>query len=172
MGVLQERILMIDHIVVVSWYMQLLQKLLSVWIKTIILLSTKPIIIGLINIIIISPWKTSTLPVCYSFNKILKFFFVIRNWSTWFRVNLILHPLYFLIQQLSHIKLSNLLVEIKLVLIYWIINILKYLMSLIQSQIHQAVINLWYRLRKFVGRCYQCRRFHSISSITWWNPEP
>ena len=38
--------------------------------------------------------------------------FTIRTSSTWFHVNLILHPLHFVIQKLSHMKLSYLLLEI------------------------------------------------------------
>ena len=41
--------------------------------------------------------------------------------------------------------------ERKLVLIYWMMNILQSLMSLIQSQIHQPVINFQHRLRKMCG---------------------
>ena len=44
-------------------------------------------------------------------------------------------------------KLSYLLLERKLVLIYWMINILQSLISLIQSQIHQLVIKFQYRLK-------------------------
>ena len=74
--------------------------------------------IGLMNIIIVSPWNTSMLPFIYSFNKILKVFFIIHTFSTWFHVNLILHPTHLVMKQLSHMKLSYLLLEIKWVLIY------------------------------------------------------
>ena len=41
--------------------------------------------------------------------------FIIKTSSTWFHVNLILHPLHFLIQQLLHMKLSYPPLEGKLV---------------------------------------------------------
>ena len=43
-------------------------------------------------------------------------------------------------------KFIYLPLKINLVLIYWIMNTLKYLISLIQSQIHQTVINFQHRL--------------------------
>ena len=55
MDVLQEIILMIDHIEVISWGVQLLQELFSTGNHINILLSTDPIIFGLINEIIIYP---------------------------------------------------------------------------------------------------------------------
>ena len=48
-------------------------------------------------------------------------------------------------------KLSYLLLERNLVLIYWVTNILQSSISLIQSQIHQPVINLQYRLNEMCG---------------------
>ena len=48
-------------------------------------------------------------------------------------------------------KLSYLLMEIKLVLIYWTMNTLKSLMSLIQPQINQPFINFQHSIRK-IGR--------------------
>ena len=91
MEVLQERILMIDHIAVVSWDMQLLQELFSTRSQTSILLSTEPIMFGVMNIIPVSPYKTRKLQVLYYFNKTLKVLFIIKTSSTWFYVNLILH---------------------------------------------------------------------------------
>ena len=96
----------------------------------------KLIMLGLINIIFVCPWKTITLQVLYCFNKILKLFFIICTCSTWSHVNLILHPLHFVVQKFSHMKLSYLILERKLILIYWMMKILKSLMSLIQSQNH------------------------------------
>ena len=141
----------IDFIAIISWDMRLLQEFLSAGIQTVIFLSTDPIILGLVNIIIVSTWKTSILQVIYYLNKTLKVFFVIRAWSTWFHVKLILHPPHFMIQKLSPIKLSYLPMKIKLVLIYWTMNILQSLMSFILYQIHQSAINLRHRLIKMCG---------------------
>ena len=44
---------------------------------------------GLMNIILASPYKTSTLQVTYSFGKILKVIFMIHTSSTWFYAKLI-----------------------------------------------------------------------------------
>ena len=114
-------------------------------------LSTYTIMFGLMNIIFFSPQKTSTSQVIYYLNKILKFLFVIHTPSTWFRVNLILHPIHSSIQQFSHMKFSYLLLEINLALIYFMMKILKYPMSLIKSQIHQPVINFQHRLNEMCG---------------------
>ena len=54
--------------------------------------------------------------------------------------------LHLVIQQLSHIKLNFLPMERTLVLIYCMMKILQYLISLIQSQIIQLVINLHHKL--------------------------
>ena len=107
--------------------------------------------LSLMNITIVSTWKTSTPQVLCYFNNTLKVFFIIRTCLTWFHVNLILHPLHFVIQQFSHMKLSYLLLEIKLFLIYWMRKILQSLMSLIQYQLHHPVINFQHRLRKMFG---------------------
>ena len=131
MGVLQERILMIDDIAVTSWDMQLIQDLLYTGIQTRLLLSTEPIMFGLTNIIIISSYKTNILHVLYYFKNILKVLFIIETSSTGLNVNLILHPLHSLTKQLSNMKLGYLLLERKLVLIYWMMRILQYLLSLI-----------------------------------------
>ena len=142
---------MIDHIAVVSWYIQLLQEGFYTGSQTRLLLSKDPIMFGLINIIIASPLKTSTLQVIYSFNNILKVFFVVQTSSTIFHVKLILHPLNFVIQQFSNMKLSYLLLEIKLVLNYFMMNILPSFMSLVQSQIRHPVVNFQHMLRKICG---------------------
>ena len=63
MDVLQEIILMIDHIKVISYSMQILQELLYTGIHTIILLSTGPITFGLMNVILVSPYNTITLQI-------------------------------------------------------------------------------------------------------------
>ena len=123
MYVLQERIYIIYHIVTISWDVQILQELLYTEIQTRHIIYTETIILGLMNITILSPYKTSTLPDIYYFNNILKLFFIIWIWSTWFHVNLILHSLYFAIQKLSNMKLSYLLLERKLVMIYWMMKI-------------------------------------------------
>ena len=136
-----------DLIADISWDMQLLQELFSTGIQNRILLFTEPIMFGLMNIIIVSPYNTSTLKVLYYFNNILKVLFIIKTSSTWFHVNLILHPLHLMIHQFSHMKLSYLPLERKSVLFYLIMNILQFLISLIQSQIHQPVINFQHRLR-------------------------
>ena len=141
MDVLQKRNLMIDHIVFISWYVQLLQELSSTGIHINLLLSTDTIMFGLMNVIIVSTYNTSTLQVLYYFNNILKVVFIIQTYSTWFHVNLILHPLHFVIQQFSHVKFSYLPLEINLVLIYWIMKTLQSRISLIQYPIHHQVIN-------------------------------
>ena len=151
MGVFQEISLIIYHIEVISWDMQLMQQLLSTVRHTIIFLSADTIVFGLINIILVSPYKTSTLQILHSFNNILKVLFTIWTSSTLFHVNLILHPRCFVIQKFSHMKLIYLLLERKLVLIYWMMKILQSLMSLIQYKIHQPVINFQHRLRKMCG---------------------
>ena len=79
--------------------------------------------------------------------KILKVIFIIQTSSTWFHVNLILYTLHLVIQQPSHIKLSYLPIERKLVLIYWIMKTLKSHTSLIHPQINRLVINFHHKLR-------------------------
>ena len=61
MGVLQEINLIIDHIVVITWDMQLLQE--STGIQTKLVLSIDPIMFGLINVIIVYPYNKITLQV-------------------------------------------------------------------------------------------------------------
>ena len=102
---------------------------------------------GLMNIIIVSAYKTITLQVLYYFKNILKFLFTIHISSTWFHMSLILHPIHSGIKQFSHMKLSYLLLERILVLIYCMMKILQPLLSLIQSQIYQPVINFQHRLK-------------------------
>ena len=63
MDVLQEIILMIDQIVVISWDMQLLQELLSNGLQINLLLSTETIMFGLMDIITVYPYKTSKIQV-------------------------------------------------------------------------------------------------------------
>ena len=79
---LQERILLIYHIEVISWDMHLLHKLSSNGNHINILLSTEPIIFVLMDIVLISTQKKSTLEVLYSFDKILKVVFIIQISST------------------------------------------------------------------------------------------
>ena len=55
MGVLQEIILMIDHIEIISWDIQLLQKLFYTGIWIVLLLSIDTIMFGFMDIIIVSP---------------------------------------------------------------------------------------------------------------------
>ena len=69
---------------------------------------------GLMNIILASPLKTSTLQVHYSFDNILKVIFIIQTYSILFHVNLILHPLHLDMKQLSHMTLSYLPQERKI----------------------------------------------------------
>ena len=123
---------MIDHIMVISWDMQLLQELFSTGSHINLMLSTDTIMFGLMNIMLVSPYNTSTLQVLYHFNKILRLMFIIQTSSTWFHVNLILHPLHLLIQNFSHMKLSYLPLERKLILIYWMMNTLQSRVPLIQ----------------------------------------
>ena len=47
-------------------------------------------------------------------------------------------------------KLNYLPLEIELVLTYWMMKTLQYRISMIQSQIHQPVINYQHRLKKYV----------------------
>ena len=136
---------MIYHIVVISWDMQILQELLSTVHQINLLLFTDTFMFGLENIIIISPYNTITIQVLYYFKNTLKVLFIIKTLSTWFHVDLILQPLHSVIQKFSHIKLSYIPLEIKLVLIYWMMKTLQYLISLIQSQIHQPFINSQHR---------------------------
>ena len=74
---------------------------------------------------------TNTLQVPYSFGKILRFVFIIQTSSTWYHMNLILNIRNLVMKQLSRMILSYLPLERKLVLIYWIMNILQSLTSLI-----------------------------------------
>ena len=114
-------------------------------------LSTYPIMFDFINIIIVSPYNTSPLQVLYSFNNILKVLFIIQTSSTLFHVNLILHKPHSVIQKFSHMKFRYLLLEIKMLLIYWMMKILPSLISLILSPIFQLVINFHHRLSKMCG---------------------
>ena len=113
MCMLQERILMIYPIALISSYMQILQELFSTGIQTILFIFIDPIIICLVYIILVSPHNTITLLVIYSLNNIMKVFFLIWIFSTWFHGNLILHTLCFMIKKFSRVKLSYLLLEIK-----------------------------------------------------------
>ena len=61
MNVLQERSFIIDHIDVISWDMKLLQEFFSKGSQINLLLSIEAIMFGLMNIILVSPYKTSTL---------------------------------------------------------------------------------------------------------------
>ena len=61
MDVLQERSLMIDHIAVISWDMQLLKELFSTGSHINLFLSGETIMFGLMNIILVSTYKTCTL---------------------------------------------------------------------------------------------------------------
>ena len=126
--------------------MHLIHELLSTGIHINLLLSTEPIMFGLMNIILVSPENTSTLQVIYYFNMIMKFMFIMKTSSTLFHVNFILHPLHFVIKQFSHMKLSYLPMEIKLVFIYWMVKILQSCISQIQYKINQLIINFQHRL--------------------------
>ena len=77
MSVLQERIFIIDHIKIISWDMHLLKDLLSTGIQTSPFPPSDTIMFVLMNIILVSPYNTSTLKVLYSFNNIPKVLFVI-----------------------------------------------------------------------------------------------
>ena len=151
MDVLQERNLMIDHIGVILWYMQLLQELFYTGNQINHLLYTGPIMFGLTNTIIAYPYKTSTLQVHYSFGNILTFIFLFQTYSIWFYKNLILYPLHLWMRQLSHMTFSYRPLERKFVLIYWMTKILQYPTSLILSLIRQLVINFHPRLSEMCG---------------------
>ena len=92
MDVLQKISLMIDHIAVISWYIKILQELSHTGRYTGLLFYIDPIMFVLINIIIVYPQKIIIPQVLLYFNKNLKVLFIIQNSSTWFHVNLILHP--------------------------------------------------------------------------------
>ena len=77
MDVLQERNLMIDYIGVILWGMHILQDLFYTGNQINHLSFTEPIMFGFINIILVSPYKTITLQVTYSFGKIMKVTFMI-----------------------------------------------------------------------------------------------
>ena len=79
MDMLQEIILMIGHIEVISWGIQILQELLYTRNYINHLLFTDLIMFGLMDIILASPYKTSTPQVTYSFVKILRVIFMIQN---------------------------------------------------------------------------------------------
>ena len=82
MDVLQERGFMIDHIAVILWGIQLLQHVFYTGSQPSLLISTDPIMFGLMNIIIVSPYNTITLQVIYSLNNFLKVLFTIQTSST------------------------------------------------------------------------------------------
>ena len=132
MGVLQVRNYIISHIALTSWDMWILQDLFFNGNHTSLTVSTDPIMLSLMNIIIIFPQNTSTHTYHYSFNKILKIILKIWILLTWFRVNLILHLILFFIQKLLHMKLRYLLLGRNLVSIYWMMNNLQSLIILIQ----------------------------------------
>ena len=130
---------MIYHIVVISMDMYISYSLLED--ISAFCYPQIPPFFSLINIIIVYTYKTSTLQVIYYFKSILKVVFMIQiSWNC-VNVNLNLHPLHFVIQPFSYIKLSYLPLEINLVFIYCIMNTLQSYVSLIQSQIRQTVIN-------------------------------
>ena len=131
--------------------MRLLQQSLSTGIQTRLFTYTYPIIIGLMNITIVSP------PSYLLLHQDTKFFLIIRILSNLFHVNLILHPLASCWKE-------------KIVLIYWMMNILQSIMSLLKPKINQPVIKFWHRLRKCVYLIYQCTRTNIIPRITWWPP--
>ena len=108
MGVLKEIILMVVPIEVISWGIQILQELLYTRNYNNHLLFTDPIMFGLMDIILASPYKTSTPQVTYSFDKILKVIFIIQTSSTWFHAKLLLHPLHLVTKKFSHMTLSYL----------------------------------------------------------------
>ena len=105
------------------------------------------------NISFILCWKLITgCWIWYCINNIWDCkIFIIQTSSTGFHVNLNLHPLHFVIQHFSHIKLSYPSLEIKLVLIYWIMKILQSHILLIQYQIQQPVINFQHRINEMFG---------------------
>ena len=67
--------------------------------------------LGLMNTILKYPQKTSTLPVINYFINTLEVIIINSIFLSWFNVNFILRPLHFLIQQLSHMKLSYLIMK-------------------------------------------------------------
>ena len=109
------------------------------------------IMFGLMNINLASPYKKITLKVPYSFGNILKVIFMSQTSSTLFHVNLTLHPLHLVIQQLSHMKFNYLPLERRSVLIYWMMKTLQSHTSLIKTQIHRLFINLHNSIREICG---------------------
>ena len=142
---------MIDLIDNISLDMQLLQELFSNGNQINLLLFTYPIMFGLMNIVLTSPKKTKKLQVPYYLGKIMDIIFMSQTSSTWFHVNLIIHAIYLVTQQWSHMKLSYLPLGRKLVLIYWMMKNLQYHTSLIQYQINQLVIYFHHRVREMCG---------------------
>ena len=129
-GVVKINHIDIDHTALTSYDMQILPELFSTGSHTRLIISTDTIMIVLMNIILISPQKAITVPALYSFNNILIVLFFIKICSTLFHVKLILSPLHFLVPQLSQIKLSYLLLGIKVVSVYWMMNMLQSLIFL------------------------------------------
>ena len=70
-----------------------------------------------------------------------------------------------MIQELSHIQLSYLLMEIILVLIYWMMNTLQSPISLIQPKIRQPVFNFRKRLRKMCGSYVSMEKIPSHTMV-------
>ena len=103
------------------------------------------------NIIIIFHQKTSILLYLYSFNRIQKVVFMIRICLTWFHATVISDLLYFVIQQLLHMKFIYILLGRKLVSMYLITMTLPCSIFMIKFQIHRTVINYQLSLRKMCG---------------------
>ena len=78
MAVIKEIILMLDNIEVISWYMQKLYQLFYTENQIKLLLSTYPIMFGLMKILLISPQNTSTHQFLYSLDNIMKIIFIIQ----------------------------------------------------------------------------------------------
>ena len=63
---------MIDHITTILWDMEILKKVYSAGSQVKLLLTTDPIMLGSVNIILVSTYKTSTLQVFFTTSKISK----------------------------------------------------------------------------------------------------
>ena len=84
-------------------------------------------------------------------------------------MNLILHSLHSVIHKFSHKKLRYLLLERKFVLIYCMMNILEYLKSMVQYQLHHPVINFQNRLKGMCGSFLSTEKILSHLNVFYMN---
>ena len=136
MVVLKQIIWILDDIMPNFWDIRILQELFYTGKQTSLTISIEHIMIGLMNIIILFSHNKITPPALYSFNRTQKVLFVIRICLIWFRATFILHLLYLSMQPLLHMNLNYLLLEGKMVSIYWMRMTLPSHTLLIQLQTH------------------------------------